>query len=129
MSDCEENIFMCMLPYPLTVNHYWGRSCAKTFLTKKARIYREHTVYAVQKLLKKKFDKDVVLEMTLFPPDRRKRDIDNTFKSLLDALTHAKVWNDDSQVKKIVARMLPFNPAKDKKNIVIIRVSELKDEC
>ena len=77
----------------------------------------------------KKFEKDVVLEMTLFPPDRRKRDIDNTFKSLLDALTHAKVWNDDSQVKKIVARMLPFNPDKEKKNIVIIRVSELKDEC
>lgn len=33
-----------------------------------------------------------------FVPDRRKRDLDNLFKALLDALTHAGVWKDDSLV-------------------------------
>ncbi|NBW23084.1 MAG: RusA family crossover junction endodeoxyribonuclease, partial [Caulobacteraceae bacterium] len=47
-----------------------------------------------------------------FPPDKRKRDLDNVLKSLLDALTHANVWDDDSQIddlriyRNIVAGMV-----------------------
>jgi len=35
-----------------------------------------------------------------FPPDGRKRDLDNLCKATLDALTHAKVWADDSQLQE-----------------------------
>lgn len=38
----------------------------------------------------------VVIE--LYPPNARKWDIDNRMKSLIDALTHAKVWEDDEQI-------------------------------
>jgi len=38
------------------------------------------------------------VHITAYPPDRRKRDLDNIPKSILDALTHANVWGDDSQV-------------------------------
>jgi crossover junction endodeoxyribonuclease RusA len=31
-------------------------------------------------------------------PDRRKRDIDNVSKCLLDSMQHAKVYNDDYQI-------------------------------
>lgn len=31
-------------------------------------------------------------------PDRRRRDLDNLRKVLMDALTHAGVWEDDSQI-------------------------------
>jgi crossover junction endodeoxyribonuclease RusA len=37
----------------------------------------------------------------VFPPDKRKRDIDNLLKSLLDSLTHAKVWKDDNQISDL----------------------------
>jgi crossover junction endodeoxyribonuclease RusA len=37
----------------------------------------------------------------LFPRDRRQTDIDNYAKSLLDALTHAGVWVDDSQIDRL----------------------------
>lgn len=31
-------------------------------------------------------------------PDRRKRDLDNIKKALLDSMTHAGVYEDDSQI-------------------------------
>jgi crossover junction endodeoxyribonuclease RusA len=33
-----------------------------------------------------------------FPPDARRRDLDNLLKSLLDALQHAGIMEDDGQV-------------------------------
>lgn len=36
--------------------------------------------------------------ITAVQPDRRKRDLDNLAKATLDALTHAEIWRDDSQV-------------------------------
>ena len=39
--------------------------------------------------------------ISLFPPDRRKRDLDNVLKALLDALQHAGCYDDDSQLDDI----------------------------
>ena len=38
----------------------------------------------------------------LYPPDQRRRDIDNYNKALFDALTLTGVWEDDSQVKRML---------------------------
>jgi crossover junction endodeoxyribonuclease RusA len=35
------------------------------------------------------------VEILLYPPDNRRRDIDNYTKGLFDALTHARVWEDE----------------------------------
>lgn len=44
----------------------------------------------------------VVVSVTLHAPDNRRRDLDNFGgKALLDALTHAGVWLDDSQVRRL----------------------------
>lgn len=36
-----------------------------------------------------------------YPPDNRRRDIDNLPKSVLDALQHAGVFDDDAQVDRL----------------------------
>jgi crossover junction endodeoxyribonuclease RusA len=43
----------------------------------------------------------VRVEIIAAMPDRRRRDLDNIQKAILDALTHAGVWEDDSQVDDI----------------------------
>jgi crossover junction endodeoxyribonuclease RusA len=40
--------------------------------------------------------------MDAFPPDRRRRDLDNIQKPVLDALEHAGVYEDDSQIDLLV---------------------------
>ncbi len=41
------------------------------------------------------------MTLVLCPPDNRSRDLDNYLKAIFDSLTHAGVWEDDSQVKKM----------------------------
>lgn len=36
-----------------------------------------------------------------YPPDRRARDLDNLGKTLLDSLTKAGLWKDDSQIDRL----------------------------
>ena len=40
----------------------------------------------------------LAVRMEIHPPDQRRRDCDNVQKSLLDALQHAGVFWDDSQI-------------------------------
>ena len=64
--------------------------------------------------------------MDAFPPDRRRRDLDNLLKPALDALQHAGVYEDDSQVDWLVARRrAPDRP----RGHVEIRVEEFPLVC
>jgi crossover junction endodeoxyribonuclease RusA len=48
--------------------------------------------------------------MDAFPPDRRQRDLDNLQKPALDAMEHAGVYQDDSQIDLLLTRRM--EPAK-----------------
>ena len=89
-----------MLPWPPTVNHYWGRRGKRTFLSKRGRAYREAVAWAVVAAKRPHFDGACEVKVVAYPPDRRRRDLDNILKSLFDALEHARVFEDDSQVAK-----------------------------
>lgn len=43
----------------------------------------------------------------MYPPDNRKRDLDNALKVLLDSFERAGVYENDSQIKEIHATMMP----------------------
>ncbi|WP_159137369.1 RusA family crossover junction endodeoxyribonuclease, partial [Citrobacter braakii] len=59
-----------------------------------------------------------------YPPDARRRDIDNYNKALFDALTHAGIWEDDSQIKRMLVEWGPIVP----KGKVEITITAYKKE-
>lgn len=92
------------LPYPPTVNTYWRNVAGRVLISAKGRVYRTEVAKAV--MLARRagtvpawpISKRLAVRLDAAPPDRRKRDLDNITKALLDALTHAGVWLDDSQI-------------------------------
>lgn len=93
------NEYTFSLPYPPSVNHYWRTAKGVTYISKEGRVFREK-VRKIITDLKLNIHLTSRLKVTLYvaPPDRRKRDIDNTLKASLDALSHAGFWLDDCQI-------------------------------
>jgi crossover junction endodeoxyribonuclease RusA len=88
------------LPYPPSVNTYWGFRGSRRFLTKTANDFKLIVNLAAKRA---RFGDDKVgLEILLHAPDRRRRDIDNVLKPLIDALQAAGVFDDDSQVDQLM---------------------------
>lgn len=96
------------IPYPPTTNTYYRRAGRVIHISAKGRAFRKlvSQLVAEQHPGHQPITERVAVQVMLNPPDRRRRDLDNVAgKALFDALTHAGVWADDCQIKKIVAEM------------------------
>lgn len=111
------------LPYPPTVNTYWRRVGGKTILSARARAYRRAVLAATTGVRLEPMAGDVEAVITFHPPDRRKRDLDNLPKGLLDALKCAGVYADDSQVRRIDMRFGEVRSG----GLAVVRVRSLQD--
>ena len=91
------------LGYPPTVNTYYKKSRYGTRISLKGQKYRAAVLQDVEEQFGNAdtIDTPILVEVVLYPPDKRKRDIDNCMKALLDALTEAGVWEDDSLVAQL----------------------------
>lgn len=94
-----------VLPYPPTANHSYANAGRKRILTESARNFRQVVAWEVVAKRAKPLAGAVSVTIFLHPPDKRIRDIDNPVKPLLDALTKAGVWTDDSVVKRLLVEM------------------------
>ena len=86
------------LPWPPSVNNYWRVARGRIYISAKGTAYRETVAYLTANL--RGFKADTRLEMSIVanPPDRRKRDLDNLFKCVLDALEKANIYENDEQI-------------------------------
>ncbi len=93
------------LPWPPSANTYWRRNGHRYFIAPAGVAFRTEVVARCLAAGAKPLSGHVAMTVTLVPGDRRRRDIDNTLKPLLDALTHGGAWTDDSQVKRLIVTM------------------------
>jgi len=71
-------------------------------MSAKGREFREAVqTFVIDNNIPKFGDKKLKLTLILRPRDKRKIDIDNRIKAVLDALEHAGVFDDDFQVDHI----------------------------
>ena len=92
------------LPFPPSVNHYWRNFRGRTIVSKAGRDYRADVCATLAGGGKPPFIGRIALAMDAFPPDRRRRDLDNILKASLDSLTCARIFEDDSQVDILLVR-------------------------
>ena len=99
---------MMTLPFPPTVNTYWRSVGGRVLISEKGREYRQAVAeLAAEQRWPKYGDSRLSVSIEAWMPDKRRRDLDNLLKSLLDSLTHAGVWDDDSQIDGIAIWRAP----------------------
>jgi len=125
------------LPFPPTANTYYrtvrmGKLC-RVILSNRARVYKEEVareVSTIQNNNETRFDclpflpsDRISIDIKLYAPNRRKYDIDNRIKPLLDALAFAVVFPDDEAVDKIIVTRQEIV----KGGKVIVELQKIKD--
>lgn len=98
-----------ILPFPPSVNHYYRRVGPRTLISREGREYRRAICGLLapgsgQGIRKPPADGRIALAMDAFPPDRRRRDLDNLLKCTQDSLMHAGLFADDSQIDLLLVR-------------------------
>jgi Holliday junction resolvase RusA-like endonuclease len=90
------------LPFPPSVNHYWRRVGPRTLISREGRAFREKVCSILAATGVRTLTGPLALRLDAYPPDRRRRDLDNLSKSAGDALEAGGVYRDDSQIDLLV---------------------------
>jgi crossover junction endodeoxyribonuclease RusA len=112
------------LPWPPSVNHYWRHNRGIIHISREGVQYRD---MVAEEVLLSWFRKTYMgrLDVMIFayPPDRRKRDLDNILKATLDALGAAGVYQDDAQIDVLSIRRMDVDKPKGH---IFVRVMEVQ---
>lgn len=114
------------LPWPPSINGYWRTFRNRQIISKRGREYRERVVEIVAALGSPCVGNGpLIVSEEFHPPTLRIYDLDNFRKAYRDALSHARVWYDDSQIIEDHGRKCE----KDKDNPrVVVTITRKGDE-
>jgi len=109
MVSTGHDLLTFCLPWPPTVNTYWrsvvthGKNGprVKVLISEKGRDYRKRVAAVVNAQQQRMNPGRYNVWIDAHPPDKRKRDLDNLPKAVLDSLTSAGVYVDDSMIDKL----------------------------
>lgn len=125
------------LPFPPSANRYYRkgwhwqntqagqRKVERMMISEKGRKFRTDVLAVAMQagLFGRRLAGRLSVTVELFPPTRQARDIGNYDKALMDAITHAQVWMDDSQIDD--QRFIRRDPVKGGR--AVVRIEEI--EC
>ena len=108
------------LPWPPSVNHYWRTWRGRMLLSRQGRAYRKQVGAILKAAGVTPQSGPLAIHVELYPPDRRKRDIDNTLKAIGDSLQHGGAFHDDSQIVWLLIQKAEVVPG----GKVVVRIAE-----
>lgn len=90
------------LPWPPSVNTYWRHVGSRVLVSEAGRVYRKDVAAAVLSSGRKAFGSARLhVQIAAYPPDNRRRDLDNLLKAVLDSLQYVGAFFDDSQIDRL----------------------------
>jgi crossover junction endodeoxyribonuclease RusA len=115
------------LPHPPSVNVYYRRSGHHIHISEQGRKFKLNVSEIIATHHHIKFNMlRLKVHIDYYPPTKRKTDIDNRIKAVLDSLTDAGLWLDDEQVDELsIKRMTVY---KGGKIVVTVETLDGKDE-
>jgi crossover junction endodeoxyribonuclease RusA len=116
----QPNSVMFRVPFPPTVNHYWRHWRGRMILSRSGRAYRKAIAARLARVDKLHGRLRVTIRAVM--PDRRRRDLDNLLKSLLDALEHVGVYDDDGSIDDLRI----FRSGRHSTGYLDVRIEELE---
>ena len=152
------NAIELSLPFPPSTNHYYRtvelpvgvgqrpcptckrrRTRAVTMISEDGRKYAEQVARLVYAKGATPLVGPLVVEIELFPPDRRERDVDNYQKPLLDSLKHrqakpgkprqvAWVFEDDSQIVTLITHKRMVVPGNGRAFVTVRQVEAVAEQ-
>lgn len=110
------------LPWPVSINRYLRRAGVRMHTTNEAKAYRRDVGWLCKGAHRFGTSR-LCLRIDAFPPDHRKRDLDNVSKVLIDSLMHAGLFDDDSQIDRL---HIERGPVRKNAGAVLITLSEYR---
>ena|ERR1700679_3309758 len=116
----RKSLMVIELPWPPSVNHYWRRNGSRYYVSSEGQAYR-NSLYSICAPYRGVFERLARLSLIIeaYPPDRRRRDLDNLIKAVQDSLQYAGIYEDDSQIDFLAIKR---NNSKDNKIIITLSV-------
>jgi len=109
---------LVILPWPPSMNLYWRTFRGRMLISADGRNYRQQAVAAA--LTGVRFGSAKVrVSIDAWLPDNRRRDVDNLLKAPLDALCHAGVYDDDSQIVELSIRRAGLDKANPRLEVTL----------
>jgi len=100
------------LPFPVSVNGIWRAGKGRFYKSKNYLAWETAAGWAIKEQANgKRVAGPFAVQIDLVRPDKRRRDLDNTIKVILDLLKNLHVTDDDSECQELRARWIAQGPA------------------
>ena len=102
-------IYEKKLPIPPSVNDMYKFGRHGVYLSKEVLEFRKKVILAIGLKWHTAYTGRIAIDVYITEKNKIRRDVDNFSKSLLDALTKALVYKDDSQIDDLRIRRRPVD--------------------